>query len=1753
MNGNLQPAQPDRLHIGDLSPPPSVLPASLLPITALDLEIQRQGHIRHMGAIQDNRRFERKPANHRDTAAALQALDDFCQNSRFILGHNLIHHDLPHLRAVKPDLALLRKPVIDTLFLSPLAFPRNPYHHLVKDYKPVRDSRNDPVQDARLARTIFTDQYMALQTQAQENPELVRFFQYCFATPAPGTAPRDYHGLAMVCETLVASPFQSDREARTGLIRLGRDKACPVQLARVADTHLPLAESRCSLPYAVAWLQVAGGNSILPHWVRHQFRALTAILEQLRETPCGQTDCTYCMENHDPHLQLQRFFQYPDFRVTADGQPLQQALVLGGMQGRSLLGILPTSGGKSVCFQVPALVRYYRRGLLTVVISPLQALMKDQVDSLEAKTGTTAVAAVYGLLTPPERGAVLERVRLGDIGLLYLSPEQLRNKSVTRVLAQREIGAWVFDEAHCLSQWGQDFRPDYLYCARFIRTQSASARQNEIPPVACFTATAKEDVIEDIRQHFQEQLDCELELHQAGVERRNLHFEVHLVTQEAKNGRVAELIRDRLPDDGSCIVYCATRKATREFAEFLTHVGVPAGHFHGGLEAPAKKEIMARFMQGAVRTICATNAFGMGVDKENVRLVIHAHVPGSLENYLQEAGRAGRDGEQADCLLLFDEQDIEDQFRLRAFSEVNRRDIQQVLRGIRFKGKKRPGMDVVITSGELLRSDAVDTSFDLEDRAAATKVKTAVAWLERGGFLERNENSTQVFHGRPLFATLDEARARLHRLQLSPARHRKWELLLSVLINAEPDEGLDVDYLAEQLGRLSAKGDQDTLQTHEIMDILHQMAQQGLVSEGLRMTAFLRPKGRNHAHGVYAKLCCLEQHVLEALQEAQPEAEIDTEYPLNLRLLNQQMLDQGLDYSNPQVLRNMLRSLATDGKGRLAGDTGSIVFRYVFKDHYQVRLCRAWQAIQTIARRRRALSAKILEALYCAVVPEEQSSQAEVLVEFSLQNLLEAIRSVRGPKDKEMAAVERGLLYLHEQNVIVLQQGLAVFRQAMTLKLNPEARSRRYNQGDYAPLARHYKARVTQVHVMNEYATLGLDSMKAALTLVRDYFAQNNVAFLQRYFRGRQELLKLAASQRSLRQIVDALGNPQQKAIVMAPTHANMLVLAGPGAGKTRVVVHRCAYLTRVERVRPFSILVLCYNHSSAVALRHRIKALLGSEARTIMVYTFHGLALRLLGHSFDPARQKDRAAAAIDFDRLISDATALLQGRREVPGLPPDQQRERLLSGLQHILVDEYQDIDARQYELISALAGRTLAEEEAKLGILAVGDDDQSIYGFRRANIKYIRQFEQDYQAQRFYLVQNYRSTRHIIAASNRLIVLNRDRMKTGQNIRINEARQWMLRGGYLARKDPVSKGQVQLISCPDLSAQAAATVQELQRLRSRWPDLEWTDFAVLARLGMTHPVLTHFRAAAEHAGIPLNLPLTADQTVSPFRIREFHTLLARLRKAGDTLITPVGLQKWISTGTSTGSPWYATLRAAVESWEIETGSSELPAQAFAAFLVDCLREAHREHRRGTGVHVGTVHAGKGLEFRVVVILDGNWQIPSACDREEERRLFYVGMTRAQDCLILMRCRDVRNPHLARLEGEACLTRHVEPNWTYPLKRYRTLGMQDLDLGYAGSFSPDHGIHKVIRDLHTGDAVELAPSKGKLYSQGQPIARLSRQAQAQDWGRFLGRAVPGRVWALVHRRTEDEGEDFRHRNQCSEWEIPLAELTWEEESRDI
>ena len=528
-----------------------------------------------------------------DLQAALQQLDRLAEGVSFLLGHNLIAFDLPHLAAARPDLKLLRLPAVDTLRLNPLAFPRNPYHSLVKHYQDGQFERgqlNNPELDARLTLQVFHDQLQAFQQKRESAPDLL--IAWHWLTTVDGVA----SGLNAFFTTIRRRPRPSDEEAYAAIARQLAGHGCVVHGREIfvdARTH------GWALAYALSWLSVAGGNSVMPPWVRHQFPEAGRLIRLLRDTHCADPTCDWCTERHDARRELARWFGFSDFRpepADAAGHPLQQAIVEAAMAGQNVLGILPTGTGKSLCYQIPALSRYDKTGALTVVISPLVALMADQVSGLEAR-GITCCAAINGMLSLPERADVLDRVRLGDVGILVLSPEQLRNKSVRKVLAQREIGMWVMDEAHCISKWGQDFRPDYRYVGRFIREK---AGDGPIPPVLCLTATAKPDVVADMLNYFCDKLGIILNVFDGGAGRSNLEFAVVPTTPPEKFAHVHQLLQADLPDGaaGGAIVYCASRKQTEEVAEFLQQKGLAAGFFHAGMAPESKKNVQQRFIKG---------------------------------------------------------------------------------------------------------------------------------------------------------------------------------------------------------------------------------------------------------------------------------------------------------------------------------------------------------------------------------------------------------------------------------------------------------------------------------------------------------------------------------------------------------------------------------------------------------------------------------------------------------------------------------------------------------------------------------------------------------------------------------------------------------------------------------------------------------------------------------------------------------------------------------------------------------------------------------------------------------------------------------------------------------------------------------------------------------------------------------------------------------------------------------------------------
>ena len=335
----------------------------------------------------------------------------------------------------------------------------------------------------------------------------------------------------------------------------------------------------------------------------------------------------------DRYSVLKQYFGHDAFRT---GQEEMITALLGGTDA---FGVMPTGAGKSMCYQIPAMLMPG----LTLVISPLISLMKDQVAALE-QAGIPA-ACINSSMDFEQGREVFRRTVRGEIKLLYVAPERLESEGFRRLMEQVTVSLVAVDEAHCVSQWGQDFRPGYLKIPEFIRSLPVR------PPVGAFTATATGAVREDIVKLLELQSPRRVV---TGFDRPNLYFEV--VRPQSRKAYLRELLA--LRRDRSGIVYCSTRSAVEQICEDLQTHGFSAARYHAGLEDEERRRNQEDFVHDRVRIMVATNAFGMGIDKSNVGFVIHHNMPKDLESYYQEAGRAGRDGENAECILLYSPRDI---------------------------------------------------------------------------------------------------------------------------------------------------------------------------------------------------------------------------------------------------------------------------------------------------------------------------------------------------------------------------------------------------------------------------------------------------------------------------------------------------------------------------------------------------------------------------------------------------------------------------------------------------------------------------------------------------------------------------------------------------------------------------------------------------------------------------------------------------------------------------------------------------------------------------------------------------------------------------------------------------------------------------------------------------------------------------------------------------------------------------------------
>ncbi len=1254
------------------------------PIVFFDIEASFSGKtVADIGAID-----QKEATLHQ---ASVQKFIEFAASSQFICGHNIIHHDLKILN--RPELDALKP--IDTLYLSPLLFPARPYHALLKDDKLQTDEFNNPLNDSIKARDLFFDEINAFTKLDKE----LKTIYYLLL--------RDKKEFRFFFEFL---DFSTESQDLSSLIAtFFNEKICTH-----SDLDVYIREYPTELAYCLALIQVNDRYSITPPWVFRNFPDTDRLMYLLRNRPCVN-GCNYCDSFLDIHKALKKFFGYNSYRVF-NGEPLQEKAVLAAVNQKSLLTVFPTGGGKSLTFQIPALMAGENTKGLTVVISPLQSLMKDQVDNLE-KVGITEAVAINSLLDPIERGKAFERVLDGSVSLLYLSPESLRSRSIEKLMLDRKIERFVIDEAHCFSAWGQDFRVDYLYIGNFIQSLQEKKNLSEKIPVSCFTATAKQNVIQDIVSYFKEKLSLEMELYTTKASRVNLHYRVfNKETEEDKYLSLRGFITEK-----SCpiIIYVSRTRRARQLAERLEFDGFKARPYYGKMDAKEKTQNQEDFISGEIQIIVATSAFGMGVDKKDVGLVIHYDISDSLENYVQEAGRAGRDENiKADCYVLYNENDLSKHFILLNQTKLSIKEIQQIWRAV--KKLTRHRANISNSALEIARTAGWDDNVvEIE-----TRVRTAINALEESGYLLRGQNMPRIFANSILTKTAQEAIDKINHSgkfeegqKIQAVRIIKKLFASKSRAKAGTEEAESrVDYISDSLGITRAG----------VIKIIQLLREVNILADTKDLTAFIQQDTKiNKSLRIVDSFSKLERFLFSQIDPNQK--------VYNLKELNENA--EGTQYinSNPNKINTLLHFWAVKNWAKKKKSQYS-------NNHFAIQYKLPREELESRMNRRQTLAKYLVEYLFEKSQNEENRNQSEILVEFSVQELKDAYESSHSLFKENISAedIEDTLFYLSRIGAIKIEGGFLVIYNKLSIKRLELNNSIQYKIEDYEKLKHFYEHKIQQIHIVGEYANKMLENKDEALQYVEDYFHLNYSSFLNKYFKGeRREHIKRNLTPAKFRQLFEGLSS-QQLEIIKDNESKNIVVLAGPGSGKTKVLVHKLASLLLTEDVKYEQLLMLTFSRAAAVEFKKRLIELIGNAAHFIEIKTFHSYCFDLLGKVGNLEKSKSAVKSAVE--KILNEEVEISRITKTV------------------LVIDEAQDMDKDEFALIKALMSRN-----EELRVVAVGDDDQNIYTFRGSDSKYLGEILNEKNSVQYELPINFRSKKNIVDISNQLVLKIRNRLKS------------------------------------------------------------------------------------------------------------------------------------------------------------------------------------------------------------------------------------------------------------------------------------------------------------------------------------------------------------------------------------------------------
>lgn len=1184
---------------------------------------------------------------------------------KFVCGHNFINHDGIYLSSTILNDNLKDKFIIDTLFLSMLLFPNKKTHKLLKPYKTTLNIQNNPLGDAFQTKALFElldAKFNSLSNEIKqifinllyENKYFNGYFAYKSLEPK---------------EIDIYKIIQNDVKCKEEDILLLAD-TMPIELA-----------------FIISFLYT-DRKAAISHIIINKFPNISWIIKNIC-FDLKSTDISKFALNEFGFNTFKEFENINEglFKIS------QKDIINSTLNDNSILAILPTGGGKTFTFQLPALIKAKAYNALTVVISPLQALMKNHVDSFKEKNQNFSVKAISGYLSPVERSDIITQISNGTVDILYLAPEALRSNSIFNALKCRMIDRFVIDEAHCFSSWGHDFRHDYHYIATFINELNQSSNMQENIPVSCFTATAKPEVINDIKEYFFKNMKIEFNEFLASSKRENLEYEAIEVKDE--NEKYEKLIKtiQNLEKIPTIIYLPQNAKGCKELSQKLIedarleYLNLSIEPFYAKIDEEIelkirkgrnKSEILKDFIDDKIDIVVATTAFGMGIDKPNIKAVIHYNQSDSLEAYLQESGRGARSSDiVAKCIILYQKDDFDKIFQKLNSNKIDAEEIQSIVKTLKNK-KINP---VYISPKTLAKNSGINLELDYENI-----VKTALLELERCEILKRDRDKYTICGS----SLVDKEKRNMNYIEnLLKSKKEKYLkifnymiMIMQNIIQKSKTEPIEIDTLSSNIG----------ISNKDTFEAIYALQKENLINYDNDISVLINKKVKNE----FFNHLNLENKILDYILEKKK---------FDIRDI------ENKDTKKITKIKKIIQSFSSLSK--IHNQTLNVYF-YNFFTTIELK---DEKSFKILLKQRQEICKTILFEILNFLKEDEKE------IEFASMKL----QSKLGIRTEFF---HHCLVYLHQiLKNFELRKGRLIYYKAYKIELldkinenTPYQKRRDYNQ----TLAKYYERKIEAVHIQTKFLELLTNKDKSVSEFIKDYFSLEYEKFKKRYSFDKN--IKLPITKTKLNQILSSL-SAEQKAVFEDDKSNSIMVLAGPGSGKTKTLVHKIASLITKEGFKAEYFLMLAHSRTAVDEFKTRLKNLIGNQIYKVKIYTFHAFALNLLSYKYSEDELKNA---------ILNATKALQNGGVELPLI-------------QMLVLDEYQDIGLKSYEFIKEIYKNMPNDKK----IIAVGDDDQCImdFGDNKADIKFINEFKNDFSTnyKAYNLLTNYRSCYNLVSFFN------------------------------------------------------------------------------------------------------------------------------------------------------------------------------------------------------------------------------------------------------------------------------------------------------------------------------------------------------------------------------------------------------------------